>query len=74
MADNLDLERTNNVADEADLVHRPARGDQRRGDRQEGIARANRVDDILGESGNCMDDPAPLKRHAAVLALRHDDF
>src|SRR6186997_2627005 len=30
VADNLDLKRANDVADEADLIHRPARGDQRR--------------------------------------------
>ena len=74
MADDLNLERADHVADEADLMDRAARRHQRRGHRQEGIAGPNRVDDIFGESGNCVDDPAPLKRHAAVLALGHDDL
>ena len=61
MADDLNLECADNVADKADLVHRAACGDQRRGDRQEGIARADRIDYILRESGDGMDDPAPLE-------------
>ena len=73
MADNFDLESADNVADEADLMHRPARRHQRRGYCQEGIARADRVDYIFGKSGDCM-NPSRAQGHTSVLALRHDDL
>ena len=74
MADDLDLQRADHVADEADAVHRRARRHQRRRHRQKRVTSADRIDDILGERRNRMDDAAPLERHAAVLALRDDDL
>ena len=74
MADDFDLERADHVADETDLIHRAAGRHERRGHREERIARADRVDHVLGEGRDGVDDPAALIGDAAVLAVGDDDL
>src|SRR5882757_302684 len=75
VADDLHLERADYIADEPDEIHRHAGRHQRRRDREKCIARADRIDDLAGHRRNRMNgELIPLERHAAVTALRHDQF
>ena len=74
MADDLDLQRADDIADKADAIHRRAGRHQRRRHRQKRVAGADRIDDIFGERRNGMDDAAALEGDAAVLALREMIF
>ena len=74
VADDLDLEGADDVADEADFVHGAAGGDQRRRDREEGIAGADRVDHLAGEGRDRCARAAALVGDAAVLAVGDDDL
>ena len=74
MADDLDLEGADHVADEADALHGAAGGHQRRGHGQEGVAGADGIDHVLGEGRDGMHGSAALVGHAAVLAVRDDDL
>jgi hypothetical protein len=51
VADNLDLERTRNVANKADMMDRSAGSDERRRHSQEGIAGAYAVDQFFANAG-----------------------
>ncbi len=62
MADDFDLERTDDIADEPDLGHGATGRHQRRRHRQECVAGTHRVDDILGERRDRMDDFATSRK------------
>ena len=48
MADDLDLLGADHIAEEADEIERRSRSDQRRGNREDGISGAHRIDDFRG--------------------------
>src|SRR5262249_5684625 len=74
VADDLDLESADDVADEPDLMHGAAGRHQWRRHRQEYVAGADRSDDILGEGGDRVRHAPALVGDAAVLALRDNDL
>src|SRR4051794_32956927 len=73
MSDDLDLEGTNDVADEPNAVEGASRRHQGRGDGQERVTGADGVDHLARNCRDRMHGPATLVRDAAMLAMGYDD-
>ena len=74
MADNFDLQRAGDIANESDAAHRRARCNERRRHCKKRIASTDGIHHIFGKRRDRVDDAAAFEGDAAVLALRDYDL
>src|SRR6266511_2617166 len=73
VADDLDLECADDVADESYPLDCATGRDQRRSDREESVAGADCIDDLASNGGDRVNRVAAFICEAAVLAVGDDE-
>ena len=74
MPDDLDLESSDDVADEAHAVQGAAGCDQWSGNREKGVPRTHGIDDLSSNRRDRVQRATPFAGDAAVLPLGDDHF